>query len=184
MQPLARWHGCCERLKGEHLPHHTEPLRQLRGRCRRRCTCRRPAGNGSDVQEVCSGRVFAVKTNVALQSHVKSWRRQLVGQCALRLELESRYSELIHKERNRPFRPRSRTDTKAVAPMAVLTRRRNERIAEQPKREVSCGVSITQRTICATLNSASGPLFSSVLIMVHINLSRNWMQARIVRTCQ
>ena len=34
---------------------------------------------------VCSGRVFAVTANVASQSHVKSWRRQLVGQCALRL---------------------------------------------------------------------------------------------------
>ena len=37
---------------------------------------------------------------------------------------------------------RSRTDTKAVAPMAVLTRRRNERIVELPKREVRCGVAI------------------------------------------
>ena len=37
---------------------------------------------------------------------------------------------------------RSLTDTKAVALTAVLTRRRNERIAELPWREVRCGVSV------------------------------------------
>ena len=34
---------------------------------------------------VCSGRVFAFTANVASQSRVKSWRRQLVRQYALRL---------------------------------------------------------------------------------------------------
>ena len=34
------------------------------------------------VRNACSGRVFAVKTNVALQSRLKSWRLQVVVQCA------------------------------------------------------------------------------------------------------
>ena len=52
-QPLAPWHRCCERLEGEHLPHRPESFGQQCGRRRRRCSCKSPAGNGFDVQEVC-----------------------------------------------------------------------------------------------------------------------------------
>ena len=37
------------------------------------------------ARSVCSGRLFAVTAHVASQSRLKSWRRQLVVQCALRL---------------------------------------------------------------------------------------------------
>ena len=49
VQPLARWHGCCERSQGEHLPHRTDARQQQSGRCGRRCTCKSPAGNGFGV---------------------------------------------------------------------------------------------------------------------------------------
>ena len=63
-----------------------EPLRQRSGRCGRRCTCRRTAGKGFQVQEVCvQGRVFAVTANVASQSRLQRCRPQLVVQRALRL---------------------------------------------------------------------------------------------------
>ena len=58
MQSLARWHRCCDRSQGEHLPHLPEPQRQQCGRRRRHSSRRGPAGNGSDVyavlvQDIC-----------------------------------------------------------------------------------------------------------------------------------
>ena len=78
VQPLVRQHGCCDRSEGEHHSHRTGPERQQSGRCRRRCTCRRTAGKGFDLQEVCvQGRLFAVTANVASQSRLRSGPRQL-----------------------------------------------------------------------------------------------------------
>ena len=66
VQPPFRWHGCCERSEGKHLPHYTVPGRQQSGRCRRFCSCRRPAGNGFDVQEVCVQGVCSVSPQMLL----------------------------------------------------------------------------------------------------------------------
>ena len=49
VQPLFRWHGCCERSQGEHHSDPTVPRQEQGGRCRRFCTCRRLEGNGFDV---------------------------------------------------------------------------------------------------------------------------------------
>ena len=66
VQPLARKHGFCERSQGKHLPHRTVAGRQQSGRCRRHCTCRRPAGNGFNVQEVCVQGVCSVSPQMLL----------------------------------------------------------------------------------------------------------------------
>ena len=109
VQPPFRWHGCCERSEGEHHSHRTEPQEEQSGRCRRRCTCSRTAGKGSDVQEVCvQGRVFAVTANVASQSRLQSGPRQLFWQGAFRflcsfscVLLESAHSGYVAPCRNR-----------------------------------------------------------------------------------
>ena len=85
VQPVVRLHRCCDRSEGERHSHRTEPRKQQSGRRRRRCTCRRTAGNGFDVQEVCvQERVFAVTANVASQSRLQSGPRQLFWQGAFR----------------------------------------------------------------------------------------------------
>ena len=47
MQPLARWHRCCERSQGEHLPHQADAdaQQQQSGRCLRHCVRRCVAGH-------------------------------------------------------------------------------------------------------------------------------------------
>ena len=66
VQPLARWHECCERSQGQHFPHRTFPRQQQSGRRRRRCSCKSPAGNGSDVQEVCVQGVCLLSKQMSL----------------------------------------------------------------------------------------------------------------------
>ena len=70
VQPLARWHRCCETSQGEHLPHQTQSLRQPCGRRRRRCSCGRPAGNGFDVQELCVQGVCLLSQQMSLHKIV------------------------------------------------------------------------------------------------------------------
>ena len=66
MQPCARWHGCCERSQGKHLPHRTVAPPEQCGRRRRRCSCKSPAGNGFDVQEVCVQGVCLLSKQMSL----------------------------------------------------------------------------------------------------------------------
>ena len=57
VRPPFRWHGCCERSKGEHHSHRTEPVREQSGKRRRHCTRRSFEGNGFEftmsVQGTC-----------------------------------------------------------------------------------------------------------------------------------
>ena len=66
VQPLARWHECCERSQGQHFPHRTSARQQQSGRRRRRCSCKSPAGNGSDVQDVCVQGVCLLSKQMSL----------------------------------------------------------------------------------------------------------------------
>ena len=70
VQPLFRWHGCCDRSQGKHLPHRTVHERQQSGRCRRCCTCRSFAGNDFDVQEVCVQGACSVSPQMLLHGVV------------------------------------------------------------------------------------------------------------------
>ena len=63
---------CCDRSEGEHHSHPTEPLRQRSGRCGRRCTCRRTAGKGFHVQEVCVQGVCSLSPQMSLHKVVCS----------------------------------------------------------------------------------------------------------------
>ena len=66
VQPLARWHRCCERSLGERHTDEAQSRMQQSGRCRRRCSCKSPAGNGSDVQEVCVQGVCLLSKQMSL----------------------------------------------------------------------------------------------------------------------
>ena len=71
---------------GTNLPHQADAQPQQSGRCRRHCTRRGPAGNGSDVYAVLVLDIcLFFNTKVASQNRLKSVRHQLVRQCALRL---------------------------------------------------------------------------------------------------
>ena len=72
--------------KAKRHSHRTGPLQQQSGRTPAPLHLQTHCRQGFDVQEVCvQGVWFAVTANVASQSRLKSWRRQLVVQCALRL---------------------------------------------------------------------------------------------------
>ena len=61
---------CCDRSQGEYLPHQPKSLEEQCGRRGRRCSCRRPAGNGFDVQEVCDQGVCLLSPQMSLHKVV------------------------------------------------------------------------------------------------------------------
>ena len=80
------WGFAYARLEGEHISHRTQSLGQQSGRCRSHSSRRSCEGNGSDVcSVVVSEHALVVATDVALQSGVNSWRRQVDIQFVLLL---------------------------------------------------------------------------------------------------
>ena len=122
VQPLARWHGCCDRSQGEHLPHQTRSLEQQSGGRRRHSSRKIPGGNGFDVQEVCvPGHVLLVSTDVVLHSGVSSERRQVIVQFVCAASVFSLLSrrEAFTRVKVGVARFQNRLDQKSLSPSAL-----------------------------------------------------------------